>query len=187
MPEPNRHYSIAGYIGLMIWAVLKTWWSMVIGFVVAFFLHIPLDWLFNECWERESWQTVMLFLVGGVFLVASLVVMCIVFGWLPAVLMFVAALGMDIWDGLPEVRKRVMENLKLAFLIPFVQWMPQHPIWPCHWGAPVYITVFGKQIKWYRDPWFKQENFWVTLVLACLSSALMIVHAYWTIKFHKLY
>ena len=178
MPEPNRHYSIAGLIGLALWGHFMTWWSLLLGALIAFVLHIPLDWLFNEFWERKPWQTIVLGAVGGLALIASVIAACWAYRWWAALLILAAALAMDLDDILPRIRDKVINTQSLQRFVPLVKWMPMRAIWPCHWGAPDYIVILGKDLRWYRDPWCKEEPFWRTLVLAVLSSLIMIFLVY---------
>lgn len=161
MAEPNRHYSISGFIGLLIAGLWHNWIGVVVGSVVAFVSHTPIDWLFSEFWDRTFKQTMILGVLGFVFITCSFISSWVFFSWWLALLMLVMALGQDIIDDV------IMKNI-----------LHKPPIFPSHWGAPEYITVFGKRIRWYRDGWFKTETFFQTVFWACASSVLMCVLEY---------
>lgn len=167
MAMPNRHIAMGGMLGCLLKVLIVGPWGWAVGLVSAFLSHPPIDWTFNECWQRTPKDNFRCMLILGPAILVMLGMMWWVFGFWVMFLMSFASLLMDVIDDLiiGSINK-IREKKGLAPI----------PCWfPCHWGSPEYITIFGKKIRWYREPFHPEESLKTTIEREFLSSVVVAV------------
>jgi len=154
MPMLNRHIAIGGTLGCLLRLLVAGTWGWIVGLVVAFLSHF-IDWIFNECWECTREDNLKCVFILSPALIVLLSMMWWVFGFWPMLLMVFASLLMDAIDGIIIGGINYLREERGLAPVPH--------LFPCHWKSPEYIAIFGKRVRWYRDPFRPEETLQVTI------------------------